>query len=149
MTKKRGHLCKANHESSPVFPRSNHFHDTQRSRDFPPEPLEQSPLLLVYDPQDGQRRCGCQGLVERNWCSAAVGKPDTRFDAIIGVNAALSIEFGTDMSEALKGVNLVRSITPEVDRDTKKIKAVVRTAKAKNNEVGDSSVRCMFPPSFF
>lgn len=143
------------------------FHDTHNVLVFfPPESLEQSSLLLVYDPtspsaspslldknknledvanevlkmvKDAADVKSQLVEVEKKWHSAVIGKSGTTLNAIIGEDTALSIKFGTDVGEATEDVILVRGVASEVDRATKEINAIV--AKAKNDEIDNGFVR--------
>ncbi|KAF9653203.1 SCP160 protein [Thelephora ganbajun] len=140
------------------------FHDTHNVLVFfPPESLEQSSLLLVYDPNSPSaspspldksknledvanevlRMAGDVAdvksqliEVEKKWHSAVIGKSGTTLNAIIGEDATLSIKFATDTGEATHDFILVRGVASEVDRATKEIKAIVE--KAKNDEIDNS-----------
>lgn len=137
---------------------------------FPPESLEQSSLLLVYDPtspsaspspldksknledvanevlrmaKDAANVKNQLIEVEKKWHSAVVGRSGTTLNAIIGEDTTLSIKFGTDTGEATEDVILVRGMASEVDRATKEIKIIVE--KAKNDEIDNSFVRNVSP----
>jgi len=147
------------------------FHDTHNVLIFfPPESLEQSSLLLVYDPtspsaspspldksknledvakevlklaKDAADVKSQSIEVEKKWHSAVVGTSGTTLNAIIGEDTTLSIKFGTDAGAATEDVILVRGVASEVDRATKEIKAIVE--KAKNDEIDNSFVRDVTP----
>lgn len=137
---------------------------------FPPESLEQSSLLLVYDPtspsaspspldksknledvaseilkmaKDAADVKSQLIEVEKKWHSAVIGKSGTTLNAVIGEDTTLSIKFGTDTGETKEDVISVRGIASEVDRATKEIKAIVE--KAKNDEIDNSFVRDVSP----
>jgi hypothetical protein len=143
------------------------FHDVHNVLVFfPPECLEQSSLLLVYDPTSPsaspsslEKSKNLEDVanevlkmakdaadvksqlieVEKKWHSAVVGKSGTTLNAIIGEDTTLSIKLGADAGEATEDVILVRGVASEVDRVTKEIKAIVE--KAKNDEIDNSFVR--------
>lgn len=137
---------------------------------FPPESLEQSSLLLVYDPtspsaspspldksknledvaseilkmaKDAANVKSQLIEVEKKWHPAVIGKSGTTLNAVIGEDTTLSIKFGTDTGETNEDVISVRGIASEVDRATKEIKAIVE--KAKNDEIDNSFVRNVSP----
>lgn len=152
---------------SPVFFRLKQFHETHNVLVFfPPESLEQSSLLLVYDPtfpsaspspldksknledvanevlkmaKDAADVKSQLIEVEKKWHSAVIGRSGTTLNAIIGEDPTLSIKFGTEVGEATEDVILVRGVALEVDRATKEIEAIVE--KAKNDEIDNSFVR--------
>ena len=132
---------------------------------FPPESLEQSSILLVYDPtspsaspspldksknledvasevlkmaKDAADVKSQLVEAEKKWHSAVVGRSGTTLNAIIGEDTTLSIKFGTDTGEAREDVILVRGVASEVDRATREIKAIIE--KAKNDEIDNSFV---------
>lgn len=140
---------------------------------FPHESLEESSLLLVYDPTSPSaspspldKSKNLEDManevlkmakeagdvksqlieVEQKWHSAVVGKSGTTLNAIIGEDTTLSIKFGADSGETTEDVILVRGVASEVDRATKEIKAIVE--KAKNYEIDNSFVRDVSPKGF-
>ena len=149
----------------PVF-RLKHFHEAHNVVVFfPPESLEQSSLLLVYDPtspsaspspldksknledvanevlkmKDAADVKSQLIEVEKKWHTAVVGRSGTTLNAITGEDTTLSIKFGTDAGQATEDFILVRGVGLEVDRATKEIKAIVE--KAKNDEIDNGFVR--------
>ena len=136
---------------------------------FPPESLEQSSLLLVYDPTSPSaspspldKSKNLEDVanevlkmkdavdfksqlieVEKKWHSAVVGRSGTTLNAITGEDTTLSIKFGTDAGEATEDFISVRGVASEVDRATKEIKTIVE--KAKNDEIDNGFVRDVFP----
>lgn len=133
---------------------------------FPSESLEQSSLLLVYDPtspsaspspldksknledvaneiltmaKDAADVKSQLIEVEKKWHSAVIGQWGTTLNAIIGEDITLSIKFGTDTGEAKEDVILIRGIASEVDRATREIRAIAE--KAENDEIDNSFVR--------
>lgn len=122
---------------------------------FPPESLEQSSLLLVYDPTSPSaspspldRSKNLEDVaseilkmakeaanvksqliqVEKKWHSAVSGKFGATLDAIIGEDTTLSIKFGADAGGATEDFIMVKGLAPDVDRATKEIKAAVEKA---------------------
>lgn len=137
---------------------------------FPPESLEQSSLLLVYDPTSpsaspspldkskhledvadeilkmAKAAADVKSQlveVEKKWHSAVIGRSGTTLNAIIGEDTTLSIKFGTDAGKETEDFILVRGVASEVDRATKEIKDIVE--KAKNDEIDNSFVRDVSP----
>lgn len=151
----------------PFFYRLKQFHDTHNVLVFfPPESLEQSSLLLVYDPTSPSAspspldksknlenvanevlRMAKEAAdvksqlieVEKKWHSAVIGTSGTTLNAIIGEDTTLSIKFGADAGDTTEDVILVRGVASEVDRATKEIKTIVE--KAKNDEIDNGFVR--------
>lgn len=139
----------------PIF-RLEQFHDTHNVLVFfPPESLEQSSLLLVYDPTSPSaspspldKSKNLEDVanevlkmsrevadikselidVEKKWHSAVMGKWGATLDKIIGEDTTLSIKFGADAGQATEDFILVRGIASEVDRATKEVKVAVEEA---------------------
>ena len=156
------------HSFSPVF-RLEQLHKTHNVLVFfPPESLEQSSLLLVYDPTSpsaspspldksknledvaneilkmAKEAADVKSQliqVEKKWHSAVIGKSGTTLDAIIGEDTTLSIKFGADAGGATEDFIMVKGLASDVDRATKEIKATVE------NAIENSFVRC-FPMRF-
>ena len=156
------------HSFSPVF-RLEQLHKTHNVLVFfPPESLEQSSLLLVYDPTSpsaspspldksknledvaneilkmAKEAADVKSQliqVEKKWHSAVIGKSGTTLDAIIGEDTTLSIKFGADAKGATEDFIMVNGLASDVDRATKEIKAAVE------NAIENSFVRC-FPMRF-
>lgn len=140
---------------SPVF-RLKQLHETHNVLVFfPPESLEQSSLLLVYDPTSpsaspspldknknledvaseilkmakGAADVKSQLVqVEKKWHYVVMGKSGTALDAIIGEDTTLSIKFGADAGGATEDFIMVKGLASDVDRATKEIKAAVENA---------------------
>lgn len=122
---------------------------------FPPESLEQSSLLLVYDPTSPSASPSpldkSKNLddvanevlkmareatnvkselipVEKKWHSAVNGKSGATLNTIIGEDPTLSIKFGNDAGGATEDFILVKGFPSDVDRATEEIKATVEKA---------------------
>ncbi|EIW83125.1 hypothetical protein CONPUDRAFT_81194 [Coniophora puteana RWD-64-598 SS2] len=134
------------------------FHETHNVQlFFPAESLEQSSVLLVYDPlspsaspspdekekhldevakevlkvaKDAGEIKTEVVPVDKQWHDAVVGKDRTTLNAIIGEEQALSVRVGASAShESGENVIVVRGSASDVDNAVKKILAVVDDAK--------------------
>lgn len=149
---------------SPI-PRLEQLHETHNVRViFPPESLEQSSLLLVYDPTSPSASPSpldkSKNLeevaneilkmtkeaadvksqlipVEKKWHSAVIGKSNATLDAIIGEDTTLSIKFGADAGGTTEDFVMVKGLASDVERATKEIKDAVEKA------IENSFVRCV------
>ena len=119
---------------------------------FPLESLEQSSLLLVYDPTSPSaspspldKSKSLEDVaseilkmakevadvktqlipIEKKWHSAVIGKSGTTLNAIIGEDITLSVKFGTEAGGPTEDFISVKGISSEVDRAVKEIKAAV------------------------
>jgi hypothetical protein len=156
-----------NRDFLPVF-RLKQFHDTHNVLVFfPPESLEKSSLLLVYDPTSPSASPSplvksknldvvANGVlkmvkempdiksqlieVEKKWHSAVIGRSGTALDKIIGEDITLLIKFGTEAGGATEDFIMVKGMASEVDRAVKDIKAAVEEA-IENSFVRDVSRR--------
>lgn len=131
---------------------------------FPPESLEQSSLLLVYDPTSPSaspspldKNKNLEDVaneifkmakeaanvkselipVEKKWHSAVVGKHNNTLNTIIGEDTTLSIKLGADAGGTTEDFILVKGLASDVDRAAKEIKAAVE------NAIENSFVRCV------
>ncbi|KAF7376317.1 hypothetical protein MSAN_00047200 [Mycena sanguinolenta] len=141
------------------------FHDVHNVKVIlPDESLEQSTVLLVYDPMSGnassspdEKKRHLEEVakeilksakdvvdvksyiipVEKRWHAAVVGKNNTTLNAIIGEESALSIKVGEEAA-APEGddVIVVRGAKEDVDRAVKEILSIVENAK--NDEIVNS-----------
>lgn len=141
------------------------FHDTHNVIVlFPPESLEQSTVLVVYDPtapsaspspvektkhlddvekellkmaHDAADVKSQTITVEKKWHGAVVGKSGTTLNAIIGEDKTLSIKVGAEVGdESTEDVILVRGVSSDVDRAVKEVNRIVDNAK--NHEIDNS-----------
>ncbi|KAJ6499100.1 hypothetical protein C8R45DRAFT_981094 [Mycena sanguinolenta] len=131
---------------------------------WPDESLEQSTVLLVYDPMSGnassspdEKKRHLEEVakeilkfakdvadvksqtvpVEKRWHDAVVGKNNTTLNAIIGEEKALSIKVGVEAaSPEGEDVIVVRGTSGDVDRAVKEILSIVENAK--NDEIVNS-----------
>jgi hypothetical protein len=129
---------------------------------FPPESLEQSSLLLVYDPtspsaspspfdksknlddvanavlgmaKEAENITSQLIPVERKWHSAVFGKFGAALNAITDEDKSLSVKSGADAGEATEDFILIKGFPTEVDRATAAIRDAVEKA------IEDSFVR--------
>ena len=154
-TKRSALFQRTTRRFSPVF-RLEQLHETHNVLVFfPPESLEQSSLLLVYDPTSpsaspspldksksledvaseilkmAKETANVKSQliqVEKKWHSAITGKSGTALEAIIGEDTTLSIKFGADAGGATEDFIMVKGLASDVDRATKEIKAAVENA---------------------
>ncbi|KAH9949574.1 hypothetical protein B0H21DRAFT_777185 [Amylocystis lapponica] len=134
---------------------------------FPLESLEQSTVLLVYDPtspsaspspvektkklEDVEKELLKMAHdaadvtaelipVEKKWHELVVGWGGANLNAIIGEDGTLSIKVGADAADPSgEDVILVRGIRTEVERAAEKIKKIVEDAKTDEIESGYSA----------
>ncbi|KAK0241811.1 hypothetical protein EDD85DRAFT_994234 [Armillaria nabsnona] len=141
------------------------FHDVHNvSVYFPGEAMEQSSVLLVYDPlspsaspspdekrkhlddvskellkmaKDAADVKGEVVSVAKRWHDSVVGQGGTTLNAIIGEDKTLSIKVGADAADPSgEDVIVIRGASADVDRAVKEILKIVEDAK--NDEIVNS-----------
>ncbi|KAG6920287.1 hypothetical protein DXG01_005056 [Tephrocybe rancida] len=130
---------------------------------FPNEALEQSTVVLVYDPSTASASASPDDKkkhlddvekellklakdaadvksekveVEARWHDAVVGQGGTTLNAIIGEDKTLSIKVGAEAGDASVDVILVRGASADVDKAVAEILKIVE--HAKNDEIDNS-----------
>ncbi|KAG6871504.1 hypothetical protein C0993_003227 [Termitomyces sp. T159_Od127] len=147
------------------------FHDAHNIMViFPNEALEQSTVVLVYDPSTASASSSPDDKqkhlddvekeilklakdaadvksekisVEARWHDAVVGQGGTTLNAIIGEDKTLSIKVGAEAGDPeTVDVILVRGASADVDHAVKEILKIVENAK--NDEIDNSHVWIFF-----